>query len=496
MGAEKKFNSQGSDVRRTGPGVMNRINHAHPEIEFNLIVSGKGTYFLDDCQYDLAPGTLIWLLPLQSHRLMRSSDLDMWVASIDPDQCDEAMLSDLAANPCRILSSEDAIALDRLLSHIGQDTDEPRLFHSGLQYAFRSAWHYTMTTSGPTRRPMHPAVLQALSILRGSVETPTAAEIARKCGVTQGYLGQLLIDHTGWGFVEWRNRTRLERFHILYPKSEDLLTAALDAGFGSYTQFHRVFSDLIGTTPGEWAKSGAQGKSVGLPSAATEISGSDGASARMAWYSLAEVALPSAARWFPEDFAAKFLRVADVDESEPMVKVQLSSLPDLKQFELDFLEEMRRVDIDQAVRMERIFSRHNLLDRYRDIFLQYELDVDDLAVVVCIYLGMISVAAIGRPNYSREQLLPLVLRMRRALRTEAVFGDAKQEDIQKAAAALVCQTMFVRYALEGSRSSNRDVIAERVRTAARASAIKTIGLDVMATPLDLPVRYFARAKPA
>jgi len=47
-----------------------------------------------------------------------------------------------------------------------------------------------------------------------------------------------------------RNRLRLERFFAEVDQGgNNLLEAALAAGFGSYSQFHRVFRELIGTTP-------------------------------------------------------------------------------------------------------------------------------------------------------------------------------------------------------------------------------------------------------
>ena len=50
--------------------------------------------------------------------------------------------------------------------------------------------------------------------------------------------------------VEYRNHLRLERFQVLVDRGgENLLEAALAAGFGSYAQFHRVFRAVRGSTP-------------------------------------------------------------------------------------------------------------------------------------------------------------------------------------------------------------------------------------------------------
>jgi AraC-like DNA-binding protein len=55
----------------------------------------------------------------------------------------------------------------------------------------------------------------------------------------------------GVSLLDYRNRLRIERFLELARESGNLLQAALDAGFGSYAQFHRVFRQQIGVTPKE-----------------------------------------------------------------------------------------------------------------------------------------------------------------------------------------------------------------------------------------------------
>ena len=54
--------------------------------------------------------------------------------------------------------------------------------------------------------------------------------------------------------VDFRNRQRLQRFLRLYGRGRrvSILDAALEAGFGSYPQFHRVFKDQMGCGPAEY----------------------------------------------------------------------------------------------------------------------------------------------------------------------------------------------------------------------------------------------------
>lgn len=61
--------------------------------------------------------------------------------------------------------------------------------------------------------------------------------------------------------ARYRNQQRIERFLRLQKSgaepflSGSLLSAALEAGFGSYAQFFRVFSEVMGCSPTAFAKS-------------------------------------------------------------------------------------------------------------------------------------------------------------------------------------------------------------------------------------------------
>lgn len=83
--------------------------------------------------------------------------------------------------------------------------------------------------------------------------TLTAGSLAARFKVPAARLARTFRDEMGVSLVGYKNRLRLERFFTLvHPGGGNLLQAALDAGFGSYAQFHRVFRDLLGTTPREY----------------------------------------------------------------------------------------------------------------------------------------------------------------------------------------------------------------------------------------------------
>ncbi len=78
-------------------------------------------------------------------------------------------------------------------------------------------------------------------------------ELAKRFAVSPSKLTHAFKEEMGVSLVEYKNRLRLERFlNLVAPGGGNLMQAALDAGFGSYAQFHRVFRELLDATPREY----------------------------------------------------------------------------------------------------------------------------------------------------------------------------------------------------------------------------------------------------
>jgi AraC-like DNA-binding protein len=80
----------------------------------------------------------------------------------------------------------------------------------------------------------------------------STSALARATCVTPRCLAKHFRDEVGVSLVDYRNRLRIEKFLSVSEQGGNLLEAALDAGFGSYAQFHRVFRQQIGCTPKEY----------------------------------------------------------------------------------------------------------------------------------------------------------------------------------------------------------------------------------------------------
>jgi AraC-like DNA-binding protein len=112
----------------------------------------------------------------------------------------------------------------------------------------------------------HPLVRQTVRLL---AKDPSLGgkDLAAALDISLSRLARVFKVEMGMSLVEYRNRLRLERFQVLLDAGgENLLAAALAAGFGSYAQFHRVFRALRGNTPraylrerGRWSRRSSNG---------------------------------------------------------------------------------------------------------------------------------------------------------------------------------------------------------------------------------------------
>jgi AraC-like DNA-binding protein len=250
-------------VVRHSVGDVRPRAHRHAELEVNLVVRGTASYLLGDRRYALTPGTLTWLFPGQDHVLVdESSDHELWWAVFRP-----ALVARIATTRhARLLLQEDPSGqfsrrLDRgrvrrlgALFHELQDaeTADDVLLNTGLAYLLSFAWRAFLDSDDVVEGvDLHPAVETVARLLRDDPDAGDLAALARAARLSPAHLSRIFKAQTGLSISRFRNQQRLQRFVRLYDRGRrtTALAAALDAGFGSYAQFHRVFREQTGRSP-------------------------------------------------------------------------------------------------------------------------------------------------------------------------------------------------------------------------------------------------------
>jgi AraC-like DNA-binding protein len=248
-----------------GAGHPQYPMHRHSELEANLVTRGLASYVLQDRRYELGTGSLVWLFPGQEHMLARrTDDFEMLIFVFRPrllkQVCRAGDMAPLRRrNPsgvfCRILPAADAAHLQDLARRLPEMSGDEATFNAGLQYVLLRAWRaHQATDRQPDGTPLHPAVRRAARwIAEVDVATPLK-KLSDEVGLNAARLSHLFHLQMGMGLSDYRNRIRLRQFFQICGRQPEmtLLAAALTAGFGSYAQFHRVFSSHIGLSPREY----------------------------------------------------------------------------------------------------------------------------------------------------------------------------------------------------------------------------------------------------
>ena len=238
--------------------------HRHTQVEVNLVVEGTATYVMRERCYELSLGSMVWLFPRQDHLLLdQSPNYRMWIAVFKPDLIERlwirrgqrghcGRLIPLATFACCSHAAR-ATRLDILFGDLLAALPHLARFNAGMAYALLSAWaSYLEADDTGEGFEVHPAVERAAAVAPRDASSPVGLEdLAYRVGLSPSHLCRLFKAQMGVSLVTFSNRQRLDRFLHLYGhgRRRTMMDAALDAGFGSYAQFYRVFTKLIGCTP-------------------------------------------------------------------------------------------------------------------------------------------------------------------------------------------------------------------------------------------------------
>jgi AraC-like DNA-binding protein len=261
-------------------------SHHHVELELNVVVQGTVTYVMNGRRFTFAQKTLLWLFPRQEHQLVdRSDNARFLVAAFKPkliahscngaaydalrqDPTDEGSILNtvLPPKPFELVQgildslldgSLDADLLNREAgfgdaSDFHFEHNDPDVLNAGLHYLLLLCWNSQVRGETHDKAvPLHPAVRRALKLLSDGDNEPQLDGLASACGTSKSYLSRMFRRQIGVPITRYRNSLRLARFFEEYREGEKttLAEAVYAAGFGSYAQFYKVFTQAYGRGP-------------------------------------------------------------------------------------------------------------------------------------------------------------------------------------------------------------------------------------------------------
>jgi AraC-like DNA-binding protein len=257
-----RFSAIGRDLAE----VRKVAEHSRVELELNLVLGGEAHILIGEQRVTLETQQMLWIRPRQKRLVIDASrDFLAWVLAFRP-RLVRRVCTTAASAPLRQQGGSELLlrriarpehrALSQLFASlpVGEGRD---VFNAGLGYALARAWLAFMHAE-PTYAfaELHPAVRKAAWLLRDGNTELSNAELAARVNLSAHRLSRLFKRQMGTALVEFRNRQRLQRLlnELEDDETRNLLGLALDVGFGSYTQFHRVFKRVMGCSPAQYQK--------------------------------------------------------------------------------------------------------------------------------------------------------------------------------------------------------------------------------------------------
>jgi AraC-like DNA-binding protein len=250
--------------------------HFHAQLELLILVRGSAEIRVGRSQHVVHAGQLVWQLPGVEHAVVSvSSDCELRVLHVEPDLCAQVAhelgtcgrpsnavrpgagsfngwAQELGAlvcgRPVVDLARGDLDALMELCHATSADGSlSAEEMPTRLRRALSTAWLATRREHD-SRRAL--SLVELGSCLLFDEPSVERTALCHALDVSEGYLSRRFQSELGISFAEQRARLRIARFvtHVTRDRWS-YLDAALAAGFGSYSQLHRVFTRVVQESP-------------------------------------------------------------------------------------------------------------------------------------------------------------------------------------------------------------------------------------------------------
>lgn len=225
-----------------------RPRHFHAEPELNLVTAGIAAFGMGEKVLPVAAGDLLWWPPGQDHVLLDASpDFDLFVIGVTAEFSARVLAgtADVSSvGPIHVrLPAAARAAIEASCVVPGSVSDV-----AAIELRVGELWresHALRRSAGA----MHVLTRRTLLSLyqRPDLARAEVAELVRTC---PSEVSRYFHEDMGMTLSVFRARLRILRFiQAVDDGAPSLLAAAMDSGFGSYSQCHRVFQQLFGCSP-------------------------------------------------------------------------------------------------------------------------------------------------------------------------------------------------------------------------------------------------------
>ncbi|MCR5725814.1 MAG: AraC family transcriptional regulator [Treponema sp.] len=259
----------GFSLIKKSHAATNARRHFHPWWELLYIAEGDRTFFYANRTLHIGAGTFLCIAPGILHRAVNPAGevcklYNVYFAdSEEPLSAEDARFSALLpvledCEPCVTLRPEMHASIRRLFAHLGQELLAKGRGWQNMAWALLTeiivmvSRPESAAISAVERAPEMSAGLASLIDWLNAhyTEEVTLSRVSEQFGISASHVSRSFKAATHFGFVEYVNSLRVtEACRLLTGSRLSVLEIAMQCGFGSLTQFGRVFRSLTGTNP-------------------------------------------------------------------------------------------------------------------------------------------------------------------------------------------------------------------------------------------------------
>lgn len=227
--------------------------HWHEFYEIEYIISGSGTYIIDGVKYDIRPGMIFFMTPVNFHSV-DAQNAEIYNLMFSGSACNEIYLSALLKNSGTTAFCADEKEQNFFKTIFNELTDKNNRDIFPLLVDCITAKICKRITK-EENKPLtvsQSAILYISDNFRSPISLKT---VAAHIGISPTYLSETFKRQTGAGFKEYVNSLRFEYARKLLLHSDmAVIEVCNESGFEDYANFIRRFKIKFGVSPTQYRK--------------------------------------------------------------------------------------------------------------------------------------------------------------------------------------------------------------------------------------------------
>ena len=226
-------------------------SHWHEFYEIEYIINGSGKYIIDDNSYQIQPGMIFFMTPINFHELKNvEADIINIMFSPNFSSADALFpLSEQGVEHAVEFSDSDCVFTDALLAELQCAAKKNNIIYASSLLSSLLFKLGNIIKKNSLTKPTYiqTAMLYMQSNFRNQI---TLSDVANVVGLSPAYLSNIFSKESGVSFKKHLNDLRYEYAKKLLAFSDmSVSEICFASGFNDYTNFFRGFKKHYGKSP-------------------------------------------------------------------------------------------------------------------------------------------------------------------------------------------------------------------------------------------------------